>query len=38
MFIIFLRTILLYIVIVFSLRVMGKRQIGELSPDRKSVV
>ena len=32
MFIIFLRTILLYIVIVFSLRVMGKRQIGELSP------
>ncbi|MDD2955920.1 MAG: DUF421 domain-containing protein [Oscillospiraceae bacterium] len=32
MSIIFLRTILLYIVIVFSLRVMGKRQIGELSP------
>ncbi len=28
----FLRTILLYITIVIALRVMGKRQIGELSP------
>ena len=38
----FLRTIILYIVIVVAVRIMGKRQIGELSPtelvDRKSVV
>ena len=28
----FLRTIILYIVIVVAVRIMGKRQIGELSP------
>lgn len=28
----FIRTIILYIVVIFALRLMGKRQIGELSP------
>ena len=28
----FLRTMILYIVIVIAVRIMGKRQIGELSP------
>lgn len=32
MYIVFFRTILLYILIVFSLRLMGKRQLGELQP------
>lgn len=32
MFVVFLRTIILYVVIVFALRFMGKRQIGELQP------
>ncbi len=32
MFIVFFRTILLYILIIFSLRLMGKRQLGELQP------
>ena len=32
MFITLFRTILLYLVVIFSLRVMGKRQIGELQP------
>ena len=32
MFIMFFRTVLLYFSITFSLRLMGKRQIGELSP------
>ncbi len=32
MLIIFLRSILLYILIIFSVRLMGKRQIGELQP------
>lgn len=32
MFISFIRTIILYIVIVITLRLMGKRQIGELEP------
>lgn len=32
MFISFLRTIILYLVIVFTLRLMGKRQVGELEP------
>ncbi len=32
MFVVFFRTILLYILIVFSLRLMGKRQLGELQP------
>ena len=32
MFIYFIRTILLYIFVVLGLRLMGKRQIGELQP------
>ena len=32
MFIVFFRTILLYFTIILCLRLMGKRQIGELSP------
>jgi len=32
MLIIFIRTILLYIMIIFVLRIMGKRQIGQLQP------
>lgn len=32
MFIVFFRAIILYIVIVFSMRLMGKRQLGELQP------
>ena len=32
MSIIFIRTIILYLLIVFSLRVMGKRQLAELQP------
>ena len=32
MFISFLRTIILYLVIVLTLRVLGKRQVGELEP------
>ena len=32
MFISFLRTIVLYLVIVLTLRVLGKRQVGELEP------
>ncbi len=28
----FIRTIILYIIVIFALRLMGKRQIGELSP------
>lgn len=32
MLIIFLRSILLYLLIIFSMRIMGKRQIGELQP------
>lgn len=32
MFIIIIRTLLLYLSVIFSLRVMGKRQIGELQP------
>ncbi len=32
MFVVFFRTILLYILIIFSLRLMGKRQLGELQP------
>ena len=32
MFISFLRTILLYLIIVITLRLMGKRQVGELEP------
>ena len=30
--IVFIRAILLYILIIFSLRLMGKRQLGELQP------
>ena len=32
MFVVMIRAILLYIVIVFGLRIMGKRQLGELQP------
>lgn len=32
MFIVFFRAIILYIIIIFSVRLMGKRQIGELQP------
>ncbi len=32
MSLVFIRTVLLYILIVFSLRIMGKRQLGELQP------
>lgn len=32
MLIIVIRTLILYIVVIFSLRIMGKRQIGELQP------
>lgn len=31
-FVVFLRTIMLYAVIIFALRLMGKRQLGELAP------
>lgn len=33
MLIIFIRSIILYVVIVFSIRLMGKHQLGELSPN-----
>lgn len=32
MILIFIRTILLYVVVIFGMRVMGKRQLGELQP------
>lgn len=32
MLVTFLRTLLLYLVVVFGIRLMGKRQIGELQP------
>ena len=32
MAIVFLRTIIIYVVLVISLRLMGKRQIGEMEP------
>ncbi|MEG2429288.1 MAG: DUF421 domain-containing protein, partial [Oscillospiraceae bacterium] len=32
MLIVFFRAIILYIIIMFSLRLMGKRQLGELQP------
>lgn len=32
MFILLIRTIILYLLVVFSLRIMGKRQIGQLQP------
>ena len=32
MLVTFLRTFILYLVVVFGLRLMGKRQIGELQP------
>lgn len=32
MFIVLLRTVILYILVVFSMRIMGKRQIGQLQP------
>lgn len=32
MLVVFLRTIMLYIVIIFSVRLMGKRQLGQLAP------
>lgn len=32
MFIVFIRAILLYVLVVFSIRLMGKRQLGELQP------
>lgn len=32
MFVIFIRTILIYFFVIFSLRMLGKRQIGELEP------
>lgn len=33
MFIIFFRSIILYVLIIFAIRLMGKRQLGELSPN-----
>ena len=32
MFIVFIRTALLYALVIFTMRLMGKRQIGELQP------
>lgn len=32
MFIVLLRTIVLYVIVVFTMRIMGKRQIGQLQP------
>lgn len=32
MFISFIRTIILYLIIILTLRVLGKRQVGELEP------
>ena len=32
MLITFIRTILIYVFVIFAIRVMGKRQIGELEP------
>lgn len=33
MFIIFFRSVILYVLIIFAIRLMGKRQLGELSPN-----
>jgi len=38
MLIIFIRTILLYIVILFAMRIMGKREIGQLQPFELAIV
>ena len=32
MFIVFFRTLIIYIIIIICLRIMGKRQLGELQP------
>jgi len=32
MIIVFIRAIILYVVLIFAIRLMGKRQIGELQP------
>ena len=32
MALIFIRTVILYVAVIFSVRLMGKRQIGELQP------
>ena len=32
MLIVFIRAILLYLLVIFALRIMGKRQLGELQP------
>ncbi len=37
MLIVFIRAILLYLLIIFALRLMGKRQIGELQPSELSI-
>ncbi len=37
MLIVFVRSILLYLLIIFALRLMGKRQIGELQPSELSI-
>ena len=36
MLVLVIRTLILYLVVVLSLRVMGKRQIGELQPSEKT--
>ena len=37
MLISFVRTILLYLVVIFSMRLLGKRQIGELEPSELAI-
>ena len=37
MSIVFIRAIILYIIVIFSIRLMGKRQIGELQPSANTV-
>ncbi|HCC35703.1 MAG TPA: DUF421 domain-containing protein, partial [Ruminococcaceae bacterium] len=32
MFVTIIRTVILYLFVIFALRVMGKRQIGEMQP------
>ena len=37
MFVVFIRAIILYLLLIFSVRLMGKRQIGELQPSELAV-
>ena len=37
MFVVFIRAVILYMLLIFSVRLMGKRQIGELQPSELAV-